>query len=106
MKDRKFLVPLAAVVAALTAGTHSESTAARSSENPSAKDDAASLADKLPKLDRLQKGDLQFLTEKDGDIFSFVLRPTEALGQFAQYHQSHYSHSSHRSHSSHYSSRY
>ncbi len=91
MKNRKFLVPLAALVAGFAAG---ESQASIQTTSIVPQVDVTKTAGAI-RSDRI-------LVNNGDDQFSFVLRRMED-GQMVAAHESHYSHRSHSSHRSHYS---
>jgi hypothetical protein len=92
--SKKFLIPVAAAVAALSSGNPAEAT--QSSE---AKVDTAKQQPTGPALGT----DAQQMLYPQGDaLHSLLLTRTEQGTVLAQ-HDSHFSHSSHSSHSSHYS---
>lgn len=95
MKKRNFLMPLAALAAAFTAGEAS----AKTEEPPITTEGEASKEFKAPASSE------KVSAIHGQDQFDFILKRGEQ-GQFMAYHTSHSSHSSHSSHRSHYSSRY
>jgi hypothetical protein len=87
MSNRKFLVSMTALVAAV------------GSQQASAN------------VEDVKAGNLTALTQSalvsnNQNPFDFVLKRSDSAIQVLSYHSSHSSHSSHASHSSHYSSRY
>lgn len=87
MSNRKFLVSMTALVAAV--GSHQAS---------------ANVEDvKANEVNALTQS---VITTNIQSPFDFVLKRSDVAAQVLGYHSSHSSHSSHASHSSHYSSRY
>ena len=92
MKKRPFLLPLAALAAALTSGQSSASAPVLP-----AIDDQGGDQNRLV----VPQADSEVVTAASGDnLFSFVLKRGEG-GQMMAYHSSHSSHASHASHASH-----
>ena len=87
MNNRKFLVSMTALVAALTTESSLANTETSDQENLSASSQVLSVAE----------------TNKSNNQFNFILKAADSQTVMA-YHSSHRSHSSHASHSSHYSS--
>lgn len=87
MKKRKFLVPLATILASLGVSN------------------ANAVADIGSNLN--VPATVHYSAKNTDEIFSFVMKPSNEQTTMAYHysHSSHSSHSSHRSHSSHYSSR-
>ena len=96
---RKFLVPVAVALAAMA----SQSNSATASVVPAAVANTSTSDAKAAEIvtPSAMSGE-RVGFDSDGNLFSFVLKRSEA-GELVAYHESHRSHSSHRSH---YSSRY
>lgn len=91
MKQRKFLIPIAVALTALTTNVE-----ASISDKPASQQTAGSASDNLQSLIAT--------TQSPQELFGFVLKPSEG-GEIFAGHRSHRSHRSHSSHRSHYSSR-
>ena len=94
MSNRKFLVPLAAAIAALTQNTN----AAPSLTGPRGPTESLAPTVSQSTIQMPSAGESsELLVPVNGDLFKFVLRRAEDGVMVAD----HYSHSSHRSHASH-----
>ncbi|WP_110968809.1 His-Xaa-Ser repeat protein HxsA2 [Pseudomonas huaxiensis] len=101
MKKREFLLPLAALTAAVTA---SPATASIAAPHTDIAEESLAIETEAATLPIIHVGE-QMVTGRQGDnLFSFILKRGENGQMFAAHH-SHSSHASHSSHSSHYSSR-
>ena len=98
--NKKFLVPVAATLAALTGQSEAAQSAPQPTHSEQSKD---AIAKVLPKAMDLTA---KMATFQKGDELHGLLLRRSAEGIVVADHYSHRSHASHASHASHYSSRY